>query len=341
MAKPDAAWSGSWTALEFAEGPPPRMSTCLEAIGTHLYLFGGEASAHSSIPVDSHLWRVDTSTTNPVWEKVVVEGTLPCARVAAASAIVGTCMYVFGGTYISEDGKETYLDDLWFFDTEKSTWSQAEKKGSFWPVGRNYHQMVAAGSDLFAFGGCDEPGRINDVIHFDTTVGEWQELAPVNKEAEGCPSGRGGASLVAISNELLIVMFGYNGKQNGDIYGFDVKTKAWRPLEHTGTVPPDRSVTQPRMIKPGVLFLFGGERDADGPVEEGKGDYFSDSYVAEFKDGSFVWSLAQAWQDGPKARGWFASAVVADTSFYIFGGQDANGFCADLMRWSFEKGKQI
>jgi len=328
---------GSWTVLDFGEGPPPRMSTCMEAIGTHLYLFGGEASAHSSIPVDDHLWRIDTSGQDPKWEKVTVEGSAPSARVAAASATIGNYMFVFGGTYVDEAGKEVYLDELWIFNAETSTWSQAEKKGDFWPVARNYHQMTAAtgGSDLFVFGGCDEPGRINDLLRFDTETGEWEELAPVQKEAVGCPSGRGGASLIALSPELLVVMFGYDGNQNGDIYSFDLKLRAWAALKHMGTVPPARSVTQPRMVKPGMIFLFGGERDSAGPAEEGQGDYFSDSYVAVFTGDGFEWSLVQAWQDGPKARGWFTSAV-ADGSFYVFGGQDANGFCADPVRWTFE-----
>lgn len=323
--------------MDFGEGPPPRMSTCMEALGDTIYVFGGEASAHSSVPVDAHLWRVDTSGEGPKWEKVAVEGSAPSARVAAASAAMSSNrMFIFGGSN-TEDGK---LDDLWEFDADKSAWSQVEKKGEFWPEARNYHQMIAAGSDLFVFGGCAKSGRINDLLRFDTKAGEWEQLAPAQKGAEGCPSGRGGASLAAVSPELLVVMFGYDGKQHGDIYGFDLNTKRWTPLQHTGAVPPARSVTPPRMVRPGLFFLFGGERDAGvrrllHGGSDGEGDYFSDSYAAVFKDGGFEWGLAQAWQDGPKARGWFASAA-AGGSFYVFGGQDANGVCADPMRWTLD-----
>ncbi|GBG92143.1 hypothetical protein CBR_g54444 [Chara braunii] len=104
------------------------------------------------------------------WTCPEVIGSPPSARRGHSVAIVGKCMYVFGGF----DGYR-HMRDLHVLSVEGRdfVWSQPPTGGEV-PSPRRYHAMVTIGSHLMIYGGFDGENYLDDAYTYDTERRLWR-----------------------------------------------------------------------------------------------------------------------------------------------------------------------
>jgi N-acetylneuraminic acid mutarotase len=128
--------------------PATRAYMSCATIGTKIYLFGGY-SAYSSSEMYDTIYRFDTETE--VIE--TLDATLPTACGRMGSAIIGTKIYLFGGTN---------LDTINVFDTETET---IETLNTTLTEPSDSMGCAAIGNRIYLFGG----NKLNTITKFTLT----------------------------------------------------------------------------------------------------------------------------------------------------------------------------
>ena len=82
-----------------------------------------------------------------VWKQLSAKGKIPGRRSGAASVMVGTKLYIFGGY-----GGNGRLADFFCYNLEQKTWTEIECKGSA-PGVRENNGLVEWNGCLYLFGG--------------------------------------------------------------------------------------------------------------------------------------------------------------------------------------------
>jgi N-acetylneuraminic acid mutarotase/predicted MFS family arabinose efflux permease len=106
--------------------PRPLTNACGAAIGTRLFVAGGEETANATTATAA-LLMLDLAAPDKGWQELP-----PCpgpARILAGAAVTNGRFYLAGGATLGTgpDGKPKrggYLKDAWSFDPEKQLWSQ-------------------------------------------------------------------------------------------------------------------------------------------------------------------------------------------------------------------------
>lgn len=142
----------SWTAekglvrKDLPPLPEPVANACGAAIGTTVYVAGGEREPGATQASDG-FWSLDVAAAQPAWKRLP---TWPGpARTLAAAGVQSGRFHLFGGVALraGDDGKQArilpYLRDGYAFDPKKGAW----KKLASLPFG-----SVAAPSPLPALG---------------------------------------------------------------------------------------------------------------------------------------------------------------------------------------------
>eukprot|EP00002_Diphylleia_rotans_P006635 TRINITY_DN159_c0_g1_i7.p1 TRINITY_DN159_c0_g1~~TRINITY_DN159_c0_g1_i7.p1 ORF type:complete len:2480 (-),score=532.94 TRINITY_DN159_c0_g1_i7:244-7683(-) len=112
---PDEADSYPYT-LDY---PMPRIYSSMEAIGTNLFFYGGEA-----MYVTDDAWIFDTVAKE--WTHTS-QRVYPIGRVGSYIANLGSSKFaMFGGMSVTRE--DTFLNDLWVFDLAKSTWEMLSER---------------------------------------------------------------------------------------------------------------------------------------------------------------------------------------------------------------------
>lgn len=293
-----------------------RSSFDLVSIGSNVFLYGGELKPR--VPFDSEMYTLDVSLAEPVWVKLASNGDAPRPRVASTMAVVGDIIYLFGGREEANDS--TALNDFFEYNTVTRTWgAQIAALGGSVPAPRSYHKMTAIGHEVYVFGGCSQTGRLNDLHVFDTITKVWKVL-PTNEQI----SPRGGPNFAASSLGSLIVVAGYSGNENDDIFVYQVSSKEW------STRPPGqfraRSVcASTAMLDGHVLAVFGGEVNSSDLGHQGAGDFDNNLMFINIQTGIIIPS-ENVGSRVPTPRGWNAmSAIASDkTRAVLFGGLTGN-----------------
>jgi len=293
--------TASWTCV-FPTGPPallPRSSHAISEIGGKVYAWGGENVART--PIDTNLFVCEPLAKPPVeWELVAAKGVPPCPRVAHSQAVVGSCIYLFGGRQgIHMD--EAPLNDMHRFDVSSGTWEAVESKAGTPPCPRSFHRMVAVGTSLYVFGGCGADGRMSDLHQFNTVTREWHALP-----ASDAIKGRGGACFFSHEGTgKLFVVAGFAGEETNDCHVYDISTKSWRqiPLE----IRP-RSVCGCATVGD-LLVIFGGEVDPSEKGHEGAGAFANDVVAISAVTETLV-PLSVTSAELPQERGWTACTAL-------------------------------
>lgn len=299
-----------WKELKAEETPTPRSSHGISVVGDSLYLFGGEHTARTPVPSTLHVLEMNSSELK--WKSEEVKGTPPSPRFGHAQATIGHCIYVFGGRAGTQID-ELLMNDLHKFDTKTRTWTAVDTQGDL-PSPRSFHKMVALGDKLYVFGGCPAKGRLADLHLFDPDTSEWTRLP------ESPMEGRGGAAFAAVrvssSQDKLMVLGGFAGREVGDIWEFDVASKTWSCLSET--LSPPRSVACCEGIGTRVL-LFGGELQPSDRGHEGAGAFSNDTQVFDANPAIKLTGSGKG-KTSPPARGWSASAGWGSGKVVVAGG---------------------
>ncbi|XP_076467145.1 uncharacterized protein LOC143298228 [Babylonia areolata] len=297
----------SWKQLECTgDKPLPRSSHSVDVINRTVYVIGGEHEPR--VPISSAVWSLDMS--GRTWEEVTTTGDVPSARNAHASAVVGACIYIFGGRQGIAMGERS-LADLYKLDTSTNTWTQVTMTGPV-PEARSYHSMAAIGATIYVFGGCTKAGRLNDLHAFDTLTGLWRSLP----SSPDIPS-RGGAGFTAIGRKLY-VLGGFSGKEMGDVHEFDTEASQWRQITATPSLPP-RSVFGVASLGRKIVVV-GGEVDTSSQGHAGAGQFTDEVYVLDTEDEGRGWRRVAPKGEPVSPRGWFSASAVTEDSLVVFGG---------------------
>lgn len=293
----------SWTELKPSNPPLARSSHGVSIVGDTLYMFGGEHSARQ--PVNTTLYAVELGNPASVWREVTVSGVPPPPRFGHSQAVIGDCIYVFGGR-VGTAVDEKLLNDLYMFNTKTGVWIEVIFKGSP-PSPRSFQRMVATGTSLYVFGGCPAQGRLADLHTFDTKPGTWTALESSGME------GRGGAGLVVDPDgSALYVLGGFAGREMKDVHKFDLGVKKW--TEMSCELGQACSVTLCAAVGHKVV-LFGGELEPSNRGHAGAGNFsgelvvFGQNMEEEVRQGG-----------GAPARGWSAGDVWQDDTLVVVGG---------------------
>ncbi|WAC41293.1 kelch repeat-containing protein [Pedobacter sp. SL55] len=174
--------------------PRSRSNACLAAVGTDIYLFGGEGTG-----VTGDLWKWDTLTSKWLWltgengaTTAVNVGlndptNTPSARQGSAFVAIGTKIYLFGGT--TNANTETNMqNDLWVYDTATGFWNLITPSNAAPPIRKDV-QGWAAGGNLYIFGGVSRADGttskvVNDLWKYDPVANSWTKL-----KGEAAPAG--------------------------------------------------------------------------------------------------------------------------------------------------------
>ena len=208
-------------------------------------LFGGLTGAAGS-PTVNDLWHF----ANDKWTQLLPDdedSDLPCPRVRmyAASAMIGSKFYIFGGWDPGEKGSGgEFLDDIWSFDWTDKRWREEGAKLPY-PVSR--HAAVSVGGNMA-------------VIHTYKGILTFRDGAIAEQATKGCaPDALSMCAMAAIDNKVF-VFGGADKTQNmsSDLYVLDTMNWTWTKLECKGNGPTAlASASMVRLFQGLVGFLIG------------------------------------------------------------------------------------
>eukprot|EP01027_Heterolobosea_sp_BB2_P016717 GEZU01023754.1.p1 GENE.GEZU01023754.1~~GEZU01023754.1.p1 ORF type:complete len:370 (-),score=67.30 GEZU01023754.1:79-1188(-) len=325
-----------WKRIAVQRAIRRRSSHSVAAIGSRLYVFGGEETPR--VPFSNDIHYIDLSTTNDCddapaeWKTITPTNTPPKPMLAHTCTPIGNSLFFFGG----RDEAKVDLATLYEFDTTNATWTDhtANMDGSTTaPMARSYHTATSLGNKLYVFGGCGGGGRFNDLYEFDTTRKIWRKMPNNNGHVQ--PVVRGGSTLCGIEETQKLYLFGgFTGRPLGDLFVYDLATEAW--VQPEVKVANGASAPEPRSVHVACalgtnIFVFGGEKEPSARGHEGAGLYFGDSWMLDTKTNT--WTQVENRGDVPSARGWHAGAALGNDRVAVFGGFDGNTRLDDLYVW--------
>ena len=151
--------------------PCARANHAACALGTRMYLFGGDDAADHVL---GDLWMIDVGdgAESPVWALCAAddESHGPCAR--SGASLVSTpdgMLWLFGGD--AGDGPDGgRCNDLWLFDTVQNRWhaiaDSADYRAAEAPPPCVKHTAVVLGNFMLVYGGWDWSVCFADVYAF-------------------------------------------------------------------------------------------------------------------------------------------------------------------------------
>ncbi|KAK5120947.1 hypothetical protein LTR85_005731 [Meristemomyces frigidus] len=304
-----ASISGTWTELATAE-QLQRSSHSVSAVGSTLYVFGGELKPRQPRDNEVHIVHINAATNEPtpnVASHQYRDG--PSPRVGSASTTLGGKVYLFSGR-----GGEAM--------------APVDEKGHLWKL-EPRHDLSSRRL----------PGErpTGDLWTFNLTTKEWQERKAAPEPQRGGPS-------IAFVNDKLYRMGGFDGKteQGGAVDVYEPETDEWSTVRYDAdgeTGPGARSVAALLPIsidgEEHLVSMF-GESDPSSLGHLGAGMMLGDSWA---------WSIdGKAWKridasKSPPPRGWFDADVVTiggKQSIAVAGGlADSNERLSDLWLLGF------
>jgi len=250
------------------------------------------------------------------WLSSFAHGIKPSPREGHSACMIGTRMYVFGGS--STAG---YMNDVHVLDMEPP-WTTGEEIAFSWgqpsvggepPAAREGHTGTAVDGSVLVFGGYSEGGYRNELHMLDTDRMTWTAV-----ETRGeSPTGREGHTATLFKDQLVI--FGGftdrssaggdkssssngGGRALNDLHVLDTRTMTWSSPAVKGTVPEARQ--DAAAVRFGAKLLLSGGCSFKSRV------CFNDMYL--FDVASKEWEKKQAVAERFSPREDHALTVVRD-----------------------------
>lgn len=236
--KPAPTISPRWK--EMPSLPAPRSSFGAVAIGTRVYIVGGDTEGG----VSGEVLYFDTQTTT--WEKALSKPT-PVADIHAAA--IGGRIYVPGGRTASG----APANNLEIYDPELDAWTS----GAPMPSALSAYALAAFEGRLFLFGGWDGHEILSSVYEYDPRLDAWSVRTNM-------PTARafGGA---ASAGGRIYVLGGFDGRQALDVNEIYIpsleevaQNRAW---VKGGRIPDGRYAMGVTGLAD-IVYLVGGEGQA-------------------------------------------------------------------------------
>jgi len=290
-----------WTKIPaMNDGPKNFSQSGNAAIGTHIYVFGGNFQFGQTFYNDFYAF----DTVHNRWSPLK-SGPSPRAFPSVASIdehTDGGFFLLYGGTNTFRfDSQYKALDDFWLYSVQTDMWEKMDSQPN--PGPRTGATLFVDGTKVYLFGGfvdvSTEPP--NDVWEFDMHTKQWKQLF-ANNTQQG-PLGRniatGGPDIVKDEDgHKKLLIYGGEGFNLAsfqfpildDLWEFDLTTLSWTEIATTASnVDVDTSEATPKRNYAGnvfagdFLYLFGGDvaSAADGPPEGICGGVFPENPINE------------------------------------------------------------
>ena len=248
-----------WAWVKFdalsSGAPMRREGHTAVAVEQYLVLFGGCVLDKQCF---NDVRALDT--TRMRWAQPLVVGEGPSPREGHSASMLGTSMWVFGGS--SEVG---YLDDVWVLDCAARgvaatvgssrltmAWGRPELSGPA-PSAREGHTATAIDGSIYVFGGFASAGYSAELFVLSTELAAWE--API--VAGVAPTPREGHTATLFETRLVIFGGIGEGGALNDVHVLDVRTMTWVHPDITGPTPEARQDATATRLG-GKLLLVGG-----------------------------------------------------------------------------------
>ncbi|KAJ1624058.1 hypothetical protein T492DRAFT_882564 [Pavlovales sp. CCMP2436] len=263
------------SSLSWSHCPPAAGSAQPSARSLHIaaavsadraYVFGGY-NAYNEVLRDLWMLRCDAPATGTAsWELVAPTSEhTPIARIAAtlspvslSDSVHSVGLLLFGG----DDG-ESFLDDVWFFDTRTAAWTMLlphtaqAADASVRPDGRAGHSAITrnSSSEVVIIGGVTEDeGILNNVLSFSMCTRKWtrHECAGVS------PIPRSGHAACRMAESMYVFGGESNDDSLNDLREYALDTRAWTQVVGAGgSAPSPRSGHSLISIGNRLVVFFG------------------------------------------------------------------------------------
>ena len=204
------------------------------------YVFGGSGASFFN-----DLWKFNGT----IWSPVTNAGTPPSVRSGAVAWTdnAGNA-YVFGG-YFDYNG-DNYLNDLWKFTTNNTTWTQITNVTNAPSVRSRAVSWTDNAGNTYVFGGFNGGFFFNDLWRFN---GTWSQVT----NAGTPPSVRYAAVSWTDNAGNAYVFGGYDGTSLlNDLWRFN--GTSWARVNNAGTAPSVRYGAVAWKDSSGNAYVFGG-----------------------------------------------------------------------------------
>ncbi|KAI0283586.1 hypothetical protein BGY98DRAFT_1093694 [Russula aff. rugulosa BPL654] len=247
--------------------PSPRFGHRAVLTGTSLLIWGGNTNfGNQNAPnqsYDDSFYLLNLVSRE--WTRIVVHGPGPGGRCYHTMNLIGSKLFVFGGS------SKRYHNDIWALDLNhlrsNPFWEPYEPvPGNERPLPRSRHVSVTTGDRIIVHGGHANKDDFNDTWSFNISTRKWTELQCTGS----IPSPRGFHAAVLIDD----VMYVYGGRTFGgtclgDLTALNLSTQRWTSFQDIGPSPSTRFGHA--MACDGTrVFVLGGRLSAGAQVDDAK-----------------------------------------------------------------------
>jgi len=237
------AWA--WSRVDVGGvRPAAREAHAAVEVGSRIYVIGGcvqEIRCYN----DVHIFDTDDYS----WSQVPITGDAPEPRGGHSATLVGTDIFVFGGS-----NSDTTFGDVYKLDLVNLHWTNTIPAVNCPTPSRRANHAAAADSHgrIYVVGGYDVDGNfLNDVwilnVYGVSDPSPWQDhgVYPVVWEKPSptgqLPMPRESHSLTIVDRKLVL-FGGYvtSGKTTRDLHVYSLDTQEWSEVRVSGVSPPPR-----------------------------------------------------------------------------------------------------
>jgi hypothetical protein len=188
--------------------PPFRTNHAAAAIGSKMYVYGGNSTHEGHYRIYDDLYVLDSETMH--WSRPKVTGPAPGPRVAHKMVAIGNKVYMFGGGVWSPSTEWTKkFNALHILDTETMSWSCPEPAPTSLVRSCSFCIPFVHSSFLFIYGGQSilDGQEVDDLVSFDTVSLTWKRHTCGSPQPRN-PGPRSVASANVFPRSGCVYMFG-------------------------------------------------------------------------------------------------------------------------------------
>ena len=212
-----------------------------------LIVFGGHfLKEEGKYEYLNDIWVFDITNSLGVWEPIKIKGESPPPRYGHSASVVGDKMLIFGG----KSFENVNLNDLWYLDLKKFTWSVINPVSKSKPLGRLFHASILLNSNrLLIHGGWNGDDVYADGWIFDISLLSWERI-PFSKSVHTTsePKPRFGHTLTQISSEIVLMFGGcilpsespFTPIYSNELKILNIDTMSWNRCRTHGRSPTGR-----------------------------------------------------------------------------------------------------
>ena len=233
-----------------------------------------------------------TSGNFDLWDEITQGDAKPPVRSSPAYCIVGTDLYIYGGS--TGTG---YLDDFWKCDLSDPNFPWTNLSNTSGPGDRAWSTIVEYNGKIYHFGGWDGAARNNDLYEYDISTDTWSVKSPT-----GSPPSIRSSQVAVIYNAKMYVHGGLGGAHLKDIHEYDIAGDSWTAKTSGAT----ERYGHVGVVSGTKMYAYAGWNTGSGAINS----------IEEYDFSGDSWSTKTAGGTAASER----VGTVYDGSIYVHGG---------------------